>query len=367
MDKTFMKMAIDLAQQGRGWTSPNPMVGAVVVKDGTVVGKGFHRAAGGPHAEIHALNDAGSEAKGATLYVSLEPCNHTGRTPPCTAAILKSGIKRVVAGMRDPDPRVIGGGLTFLHSQGVETSVGVCEDACRHINEAFVKYATTSCPFVILKVASTLDGCTATRDGDSKWITNPHSRQFVHEIRHAVDGIMVGIRTVLKDNPRLTARLEGRETKDPMRIVLDTHLSIPEDARILHLASDSDTLIVCSDSAPLEKRKKLEGRGTRFLTLDAKEGRIDLTALVKALGKMDITSLLIEGGSRVNGSALRTGIVDKVYMFYAPKLCGGEGISICAGPGVERMEQSLNIEDITIHRFADDVMIEGYVKYPDRN
>ncbi|MBW2259252.1 MAG: bifunctional diaminohydroxyphosphoribosylaminopyrimidine deaminase/5-amino-6-(5-phosphoribosylamino)uracil reductase RibD [Deltaproteobacteria bacterium] len=358
-----MKMALELAEQGRGWTSPNPMVGAVIVKDGTVIGKGFHQAAGGPHAEIHALNDAEGKAKGATLYVSLEPCNHTGRTPPCTEAILESGIKRVVAGMRDPDPRVTGSGLGFLESQGVEVSVGVCEDACHRINEAFIKYVTTSCPFVILKCAATLDGCIATGSGDSKWITNPLSRQFVHEVRHAVDAIMVGIGTVLKDDPQLTARLEGREAKDPMRIVLDTNLSIPKKARMLHLSSDSGILIVCGDSAPLEKRKKLEEFGIHFLTLDDEEGKIDLTALVEELGKIGITSLLIEGGSRINGSALRAGIVDKVYMFYAPKIYGGEGIPICAGPGVELMEQSINLEDITVHRFADDVMIEGYIKH----
>ena len=366
VDETFMEMALDLAEQGRGWTSPNPMVGAVIVKNGKVVGKGFHQAAGGPHAEIHALNEAAGEAKGATLYVSLEPCNHTGRTPPCTEAILKSGIKRVVAGMRDPNPKVTGGGLAYLESQGLEISVGVCEDACHRINEAFIKYATTSYPFVILKCAATLDGCIATRSGDSRWITNPLSRQFVHEIRHAVDAIMVGIGTVLKDDPRLTTRIDGRKTKDPMRIVLDTHLSIPENARILHLSSESDTILVCGDSAPPEKRKKLEALGTRFLTLGTQGGQIDLAALLRELGKMDITSLLIEGGSRVNGSALRKGIVDKVYMFYAPKLCGGEGIPICAGPGVEVMKQCINLVDTAVHRFADDVMIEGYVKYPDR-
>ena len=365
MDETFMKMALALAEQGRGWTSPNPMVGAVIVKNGKVVGKGFHQAAGGPHAEIHALNDAAGQAKGATLYVTLEPCNHTGRTPPCTDAILKSGIKRVVAGMRDPNPRVTGGGLDFLESQGIEILVGVCEDACRRINEAFIKYAATSRPFVILKCAATLDGCIATRSGDSRWITNPLSRQFVHGIRHAVDAIMVGIGTVLKDDPRLTTRIQGRKTKDPMRVVLDARLSIPEGARILHLSSKSDTLIISDKSCSLEKRKKLQALGTRFLTLDTQGEHIDLAALLQELGKMEITSLLIEGGSHVNGSAFRTGIVDKVYMFYAPKLCGGEGIPICAGPGVKAMNQCINLVDISVHRFGDDVMIEGYVKYPD--
>jgi diaminohydroxyphosphoribosylaminopyrimidine deaminase/5-amino-6-(5-phosphoribosylamino)uracil reductase len=363
VDETFMKMAVALAEQGRGWTSPNPMVGAVVVKDGTVVGKGFHEAAGGPHAEIHALREAGDKARGATLYVSLEPCNHTGRTPPCTQAILESRIKRVVAGMRDPDPRVTGGGLAFLESQGVDVCVGVCEDTCRRLNEIFVKYATTSRPFVVLKCAATIDGCIATHTGDSKWITNPLSRQFVHELRHAMDAIMVGIGTVLKDNPRLTTRLEGRDGKDPMRIVLDTHLSIPQDARLLHLSSDSDTLIVTGNAAPVEKTRGLKALGIRFLAVDDEQGQINLAALMKELGVMGISSLLIEGGSRVNGSALRAGIVDKLYMFYAPKIYGGAGIPICAGPGPDLMEQSISLQDITVHRFEDDVMIEGYLKH----
>lgn len=361
MDETYMKIALELAEQGRGWTSPNPMVGAVIVKDDTVVGKGSHQAAGAPHAEINALNEAGAKTRGATLYVSLEPCNHTGRTQPCTQAILKGGIKRVVAGMKDPNPRVTGGGLEFLKSQGLDVSVGVCEDACRRLNEVFIKYVTTSLPFVILKCAATLDGRIATSTGDSKWITNPLSRQFAHEIRHSVDAVMVGIGTVLKDNPRLTTRLKGRKGSDPIRIVLDTHLSIPSDANLLHLTSDSDTLIVTGSSAPTEKRRMLEKPGVRFSALEDHDGQIDLTALVKELGRIGITSLLIEGGSRINGSALRSGIVDKIYMFYAPKICGGDGVPVCAGPGVELIEQSISVKDVSVRRFEDDVMIEGYL------
>lgn len=357
-----MKMALQLAEQGRGWTSPNPMVGAVIVKDGVVVGKGFHQAAGGPHAEIHALDDAGKKARGATLYVSLEPCNHTGRTPPCTQAILRSGVKRVVAGMKDPNPRVTGGGLDFLQSHGIDVSVGVCEDACRRVNEIFIKYATTSLPFVIMKCAATLDGCIATQTGDSKWITNSLSRRFVHDLRHAIDAVMVGIGTVLKDDPRLTTRLEGRKASDPVRIVLDTHLSIPPDAQLLHLTSDSDTLIVTGSGVAPEKRLLLKSTGVRFLALKENEGRIDLTALMVKLGEMGITSLLIEGGSRVNSAALRAGIVDKIFMFYAPKICGGNGIPICRGAGINLMEESLQVTDISVHRFANDVMIEGYLK-----
>jgi diaminohydroxyphosphoribosylaminopyrimidine deaminase/5-amino-6-(5-phosphoribosylamino)uracil reductase len=362
MDEAYMRMALSLAERGRGWTSPNPMVGAVVVREGKVVGKGFHRAAGGPHAEVSALEEAGQDARGATLYVTLEPCNHTGRTPPCTQAIMKSGIRRVVAGMKDPNPGVTGKGLDFLRGQGLEVLTGVCETECRRLNEIFVKYITTALPFVILKCAATLDGCIATRAGDSRWVTNQLSRQFVHGLRHAVDAIMVGIGTVVKDNPQLTTRLEGRKGSDPMRIVLDTHLSIPPEAKLLHLDSDSDTLLVTSPSVPQQKRSMFEGPGVRVLAVDCHEGHIDLKALVQRLGQMQITSLLIEGGSRVNGAAMRAGIVDKICMFFAPKICGGnDGVPICTGPGVDLMEKSMRLTDISVHRFEDDVMIQGYM------
>jgi diaminohydroxyphosphoribosylaminopyrimidine deaminase/5-amino-6-(5-phosphoribosylamino)uracil reductase len=363
VNETYMKMALSLAEQGRGWTSPNPMVGAVVVREDKVVGTGFHRKAGGPHAEIYALEKAGENAQGSTLYVTLEPCNHTGRTPPCTKVIIQSGIKSVVAGMKDPNPQVAGGGLEFLRSQGLDVTVGVCEDECRRLNEAFIKHITTGLPFVILKSASTLDGRIATRSGDSKWITNKRSRQFVHELRHAVDAIMVGMGTVAKDNPMLTTRLEDSKGSDPVRIVLDTHLSISLEAQLLHLSSGSDTLIVFGNSVVPEKRKAIEKTGVRLLAMDCDENHIDLNALMKELGNMKIMSLLVEGGSRVNGSAIRAGIVDKIYMFYAPKICGGDdGVSICTGPGVELMEHSIGLEEISVHRFDDDVMIEGYVK-----
>jgi len=362
VDENYMKMALSLAGRARGRTSPNPMVGAVVVKDDEVVGRGYHRKAGGPHAEILALEQAGDRARGATLYVTLEPCNHTGRTPPCTRAILEKGIAKVVAGMKDPNPAVAGGGLEFLAGHGVETVSGVCEGECRRLNEVFIKYITSATPFVILKCAATLDGRIATATGDSKWITGPRSRHFVHELRNAVDAILVGIGTILKDNPRLTTRLEGMEGMDPVRIVLDTHLSIPPDAQVLHVDSNSDTLIVTGYDISPEKRKAIEQTGARLLTTDCRKGSVDLKALVKALGKMEITSVLIEGGATINGSALRAGIVDKVLLFYAPKLCAGDdGVPICRGPGVRAMRESMRVCDVSVHRFDDDIMIEGYI------
>lgn len=362
-DETYMQMALSLAERGEGWTSPNPMVGAVVVKDDVVIGSGFHQKVGGPHAEVNALVDAGKAARDATLYVTLEPCNHEGRTPPCTKAILKSGVTRVVVAMEDPNPGVTGGGIDLLRSSGIEVVTGICEAESRRLNEAFVKHVTSGLPFVIMKSASTLDGCIATRTGDSKWITNVQSRAFVHRLRHRVDGIMVGMGTVKADDPRLTTRLEGREGADPTRIILDTQLSIPLDAKLLHLDSASDTLIVTNPPVDGEKRARLEQAGAKILVMPTPGERVDLKALMHTLGRMNITSLLIEGGSRVHGSALQSGIVDKVYMFLAPKLCGGnDGVPICCGLGPERMKEAVQLEEISTRRFGDDVMIRGYVK-----
>ena len=254
-DSYFMKMALALAEKGRGYTSPNPMVGAVVVKDGRVVGRGWHEKAGKPHAEVNAIDDAGIHAVGATIYVTLEPCNHTGRTPPCTQKIIQAGITRTVVAMNDPNPDVEGGGIDCLRQAGIQVTDGVCEAEARKLNESFIKFVRTKRPFVILKTASTLDGQIATRTGDSKWVTGEPARLFVHQIRHAVDAILVGIGTVLADDPSLTTRLPDRKGKDPTRIILDTRLSIPENARLLQLDSEADTIIVCGKSAPDDKEK----------------------------------------------------------------------------------------------------------------
>lgn len=361
-DKSFMHLALKLAEQGRGWTSPNPMVGAVIVREGQVVGKGFHQYAGGPHAEVYAIKEAGELAQDATLYVTLEPCNHSGRTPPCTEAIHKSGIKRVVAAMLDPNPNVRGGGLKFLQGLGIDIEAGVCEDECRLLNEAFIKYVTTGLPFVILKCAMSLDGRIGTRTGDSKWITCARSRQYVHELRHAVDAVVVGIGTVLRDDPELTTRLVGRHGADPLRVVLDTHLSIPENARLLHVSSASDTVLVTGSSVPSEKRKSLEKPGTQILPIACADNRIDLHALMLELGKMQISSVLIEGGAQVNKAALDAGIVDKVCLFYAPKIYGGaDGVAVFSGEGASSVENMTCIHNTTVHRFDEDIMIEGYL------
>ncbi|MCJ7830514.1 MAG: bifunctional diaminohydroxyphosphoribosylaminopyrimidine deaminase/5-amino-6-(5-phosphoribosylamino)uracil reductase RibD [Desulfobacterales bacterium] len=361
-DKYFMKMALDLALKGQGFTSPNPMVGAVVVREAKVVGKGYHHAAGQTHAEVNALADAGDAAQGATLYVNLEPCNHTGRTPPCTESIIAAGIRRAVVGMADPNPDVAGGGAAHLMQHGIEVQTGVCEEEARKLNEVFAKFVSTKRPFVYLKCAATLDGRIATRTGNSQWVTGPEARRFVHRLRHAVDGIMVGVNTVQTDDPRLTTRLEDLPGLDPVRIVLDTHLRIPENARLLRVESDSDTIIVTSESAPGGKKARLLAGGARVIDAPLKDGLIDMDHLMDQLGALGITSLLIEGGSRVAASALRAGVVDKIFFFFAPKILGGDdGVPICSGPGPDLIGECIPVTGVQVRKIGEDVLIEGYI------
>ena len=369
-DTHFMKIALAEAEKGCGFTSPNPMVGAVVVKHHQVVGKGFHGYAGGPHAEVNAIDDAGKNAAGATIYVTLEPCNHTGRTPPCTKKILEAGITRVVVAANDPNPGVAGGGNRFLRSRGVTVIEGVLKEEAIRLNVVFNKYITTKRPFVTLKCAATLDGQIATRTGDAKWITNEMSRNFVHRLRHENDAIMVGIGTVNADNPSLTTRLPGgvfgKKAKDPVRVILDSNLSISEDATVLRIASDSDTVVVTGrlpDAKPiLDKRDRLLKLGVKVVPVATENQRIKMAALMDALGNMGVTSVLVEGGSQVHASALAAKIADRVMFFYAPKLLGGnDGTPICAGAGPAVMAQSLGVKNIRVRQFGEDVLIQGDV------
>ncbi len=365
-EKLYMEMALDLAEKGIGSTSPNPMVGAVIVRDGRIVGKGWHKMAGGPHAEIFALEEAGDLAQGAVLYVTLEPCNHQGKTPACSKAVFSAGISRVVAAMKDPN-EMAGGGLAWLESQGVETSCGLCESRARKLNEFFIKYVTTGLPFVISKCAATLDGKIATRLGDSKWVTGEESRKYVHQMRRAVDSILVGINTVQFDNPSLTTRLEGVEGSDPLRVILDARLSIDENAKLLHLDSDSGTLIFTGPSASPKKRDALIALGAEVVEAPEIGGYLDLGYVCRYLGEIGIGSLMIEGGAHVHASAIKAEIVDKVCLFYAPKILGGDdGIPIFAGPGPDLMDDCQRVTDVSVHRFGEDIMVEGYLLKPDR-
>jgi diaminohydroxyphosphoribosylaminopyrimidine deaminase/5-amino-6-(5-phosphoribosylamino)uracil reductase len=361
----FMKAALGFARKGLGKTSPNPAVGAVIARRGQVVAAGFHRKAGGAHAEVEALNQLrGKARRGDILYVTLEPCNHFGRTPPCTQAILEKGIRKVVVGMRDPNPHVTGGGCDYLSGQGVEVVTGVLEEECRRLNEWFVTYVTKGRPFVIAKTALTLDGWTATSTGHSRWVTNEQSREWVHRLRHQVDGILVGVGTVMADDPLLNTRLKKGRGKDPVRIIVDTHLRIPVNARVLAHPHGSETLIAVSEDVPPRRIERLKTKGISFLVCPKKEGRIDLIALMDMLGKRSITSVLLEGGATLMGAMIREKLVDKFCIFKAPKILGGsDGRPMALGQGPSKMDQSIPLKDIRIKRFGDDLLITGYPVY----
>ncbi|MGA2465803.1 MAG: bifunctional diaminohydroxyphosphoribosylaminopyrimidine deaminase/5-amino-6-(5-phosphoribosylamino)uracil reductase RibD [Thermodesulfobacteriota bacterium] len=358
-DEHWMKRALRLAEKGRGRTSPNPMVGAVLVKNGKVVGEGYHIKAGADHAEIIALRQAGEKARGATLYLNLEPCIHYGRTPPCAPAVIEAKVKRVVIGMEDPNPLVRGRGLESLKRAGLDVEVGILEKECRRLNEAFCKYILKKEPFVILKVAATLDGKMATREGDSKWISGETSRQFVHRMRDQVDGVLVGIGTVLKDDPQLTTRI--KKGRDPYRIILDSRLRIPEEAKVIG-NSPSKAIIATTELADRDKIERLEKRGVRILILDSKQGKVDLKSCLPKLGEIEIMSLMVEGGSQINGSFLDEGLIDKIFLFFSPKLIGDkEALGIFGGSGKATLKEAISLNELRVRRIGEDILIEGYV------
>jgi diaminohydroxyphosphoribosylaminopyrimidine deaminase/5-amino-6-(5-phosphoribosylamino)uracil reductase len=360
--KSLMHRALELAALARGRTSPNPMVGAVIVRDGRVVGEGYHRRAGTPHAEVHALRAAGEQAWGATLYVNLEPCNHQGRTPPCTEAIIAAGIAEVHMAMLDPNPRVNGQGRVRLEEAGIRTTVGVLEAEAHELNEVFVTYITAGRPFVIAKFAASLDGKIATRTGESRWITGEAARQRVHALRDTVDAILVGASTVLADDPLLTTRLPDREVHHPLRIILDSRGRVPLQARLYDPALPGKTLLATTPALPAEHRVALEARGIEVLTLPADaQGRVDLPALLAALGQREVTSLLVEGGGMVLGSFFEARLVDKVLAFLAPLVIGGrDAPGAVAGKGVERLAGAARLERVRVERVGEDVLVTGY-------
>ncbi len=358
-----MSQALSLGLKGKGFTSPNPCVGAVVVKDGRIVGKGWHHAAGQPHAEVEAIEDAKGHTQNATIYVTLEPCNHFGRTPPCTQKIIGSGITRVVVGCKDPNPNVCGGGIKTLEAHGIKVTSGVLEDKARTLIEDFIWYTLTKRPFVTLKCAATLDGRIATSTGDSKWITGEASRGLGHRLRHESDAILIGSGTLEADNPSLTARIPGQKTKDPIRIVLDSNLKISPEARVIQQDSPCHTIIACGPGASPEKKRGLEKAGAKILELGMTDTGLDLTQLVIKLGQMSVMSLLIEGGGKVASSALKAGIVNKVCYFMAPKILGGsDGVPVFGGKGPEKISQVFTFKRMTVERVEEDILVQGYLK-----
>ena len=366
MLETYMKIAIAQAKKARGRVSPNPLVGAVVVRKGEVVGLGYHHRAGSPHAEINALADAGQKARKADLYVTLEPCCHHGRTPPCVDAIIENNIKNVIIGMTDPNPLVSGKGIARLKRKGIGIKSGVLEEECRRLNEVYIKYITRKTPFVILKGAATLDGNIATRTGDSRGITCGKSLRAVHQLRDQVDAIMVGVGTVKADNPLLTTRLGRKRGKDPIRIIVDSSLSILPRAKVFNLDSDAGVIVATTNRASLRKKEQLEKVGARIISVAAKRGAVDLKRLMRSLGKLEITSILLEGGTRLITSALKEDIVDKILFFYAPKILGGSlSHGITAGEGVALIRQARKVQDVTVKKCGDDVLVEGYLNKKD--
>lgn len=361
-DARFMRMALTQARKGLGRSSPNPAVGAVVVKDGQVVGKGYHAKAGTPHAEVHALAAAKEQARGATIYVTLEPCHHIGRTPPCTRAIMQAGIRRVVYGASDPNPQVLGGGGDYLASQGLEVKAGVLKEVCRDEHRFFFTHVTTGRPHVILKTAATLDGKTASRTGHSRWVTGEKSRAHVHRLRGWLDAICVGRGTALGDNPQLTCRAKGG--RDPLRVVVDSTLKLSPQAKVINPKSSAGCVIACVHPAPETKKASLQAAGARILPLPSdQDGGVDLAALLDELGGMGVTSLLLEGGAGLAWGFLRAGLIDEVMYFFAPKLIGGSSAPpMIGGLGFERMDQALALEKPAIRRLGDDLLLTARVK-----
>ncbi|WP_282804528.1 bifunctional diaminohydroxyphosphoribosylaminopyrimidine deaminase/5-amino-6-(5-phosphoribosylamino)uracil reductase RibD [Clostridium tetani] len=360
LDEIYMKRAIGLAHFGEGHVNPNPLVGAIIVKDGKVIGEGYHKKFGEAHAEIEAFKSCKEDPKGGILYVNLEPCSHYGKTPPCVESIIKKGIKKVVIGMKDPNPLVAGKGIEILKKSGIEVEVGILEDECRKSNEIFIKYITQKKPFCILKWASTLDGKICSSIGDSKWITGEDSREYVHLIRNKVSSIMVGVNTIIKDNPSLTTRLEDIKGVNPIRIIVDSKGRTPLDARIFK--EEGDTFIVTTYQIQEKKIKDLEKVGAKIIITREKDGRVDLKYLVNYLTEINIDSILLEGGGTLNYSALKEGIVDKVLMFIAPKILGGENSKTpVEGEGIKYVKDCIKLKDLSIKNFKEDILIEGFI------
>ena len=362
-----MERALRLARQAVGSASPNPAVGAVLVKGGRIVGEGFTQPPGGPHAEVVAIRQAGEAARGATLYVTLEPCCHHGRTPPCTKAVLATGVREVHLSHLDPDPHVNGQGKAELESAGVKVFVGEGEEEARRINEAYLKHRTTGLPFVIAKFAASLDGKIAATSGDSRWVSGPESRRWAHRQRTVVDAIVVGVRTVLIDDPELTARpepgegarQEDGEPRQPLRVVADSQGRTPASARVLQ--GPATTLVATTGASSKAWRREMHDAGVEVAVLPASGGRVDLPELLRHVGGRNILSLLVEGGGELLGSFFDLGLVDKVQAIVAPIIIGGQDTATAvAGRGARRMADALRLRDVTIERLAEDILVTGY-------
>ncbi len=362
-DIEYMRRAMELAERGVGFTNPNPMVGAVIVKGGKVIGEGWHERCGEWHAERNAFKNCTVPAEGATMYVTLEPCCHYGKTPPCTEAIIEHGIARVVVGMEDPNPLVAGKGIALLREAGIEVVCGVEEEALREQNRVFLKYISTKLPWVAMKTAMTLDGKIATRTGDSKWITGAEARAYVHELRHRFMAIVVGIGTAVADDPLLNCRIEGRGVRQPIRVVVDSNARLSLDSQLVKTAGEYRTIVAHTRFAPEESVKALREAGVEMLLCKEKEGLVDVRNLLELLGQSGIDSILLEGGGSLNYTFLAEGLADELYAFIAPKIVGGMNAKTpVEGAGMEKMADAINLELENVLNVGHDVLLKLKVK-----
>lgn len=360
-DEKYMRLALGLAKKAEGLTNPNPAVGAVVVKNGRVVGSGYHKRCGLPHAEAVALRAAGASARGAALYVTLEPCNHYGRTPPCTDAIIARGITRVVAAMKDPNPITNGRSMKKLKRHGINTTIGVLEEEASGLNRPFIKFMKTKMPYVTVKIAESLDGKIATRSGDSRWITSDDSRAYVQKLRRKADAVMVGVNTIIRDDPMLLSRVAG--PKQPARVIIDSRLRTPLTAKVFSSTKVSPVIIATTRLASSRKAGAFVSKGATIIFTGLKGGRVDLKDLLKRLGSMNMIDLLVEGGGELVAALLEEKLVDRLLFFMAPKIIGGRNaVTSVEGRGIGRVKDALDLGIISVKRFSKDIMIEAKVK-----
>ncbi|AUO15608.1 bifunctional diaminohydroxyphosphoribosylaminopyrimidine deaminase/5-amino-6-(5-phosphoribosylamino)uracil reductase RibD [Clostridium taeniosporum] len=359
MKEEYMDLALELAKKGIGKVNPNPLVGAVIVKDNEIIGTGYHEQYGGKHAEVNAIKNATKAVEGSTIYVTLEPCSHYGKTPPCVNLIIEKKIKKVVIGMLDPNPLVSGKSIKKLKENNIEVVVGVKEKECKKLNEVFIKYITSNLPFVVLKSAISLDGKIATTSGESKWITSKEARRDGHLLRNKLSAIMVGINTIIKDNPELTCRIENG--RNPIRIIVDSTLKISLDSKVIK-NNDNLTIIATTRYANKSKKEKLLNANIRVIEVNDKDKKVDLKELMRFLGNLKIDSVLIEGGGTLNFSALEEDIVDKVRFYIAPRILGGEtSKSSIGGKGFYRLSDTVKLKDLTYEKLSEEIVIDGYV------
>jgi len=360
-DIQFMKMALEMSLKGVGFVNPNPLVGAVIVKDGEVIGKGYHAYFGGPHAEVIAIQNAPENIEGSTIYVTLEPCNHQGKTPPCTDKLIREKFDRVVIGMKDPNILVNGSGIKKLQEAGIKVETGVLENEIKASNETYIKFITTQKPFCTLKTAMTLDGKISTYSGESKWISNEKSRNWAHKLRHQYAAIMVGVNTIIKDNPMLTDRLKNDKNSNPVRIIADSNGRTPLNAAILN-TKEAKTIIAITKNTNSNFVDAVKEKGAEVIVCPENNKKIDLNFLIDELGKRGIDSILLEGGSTLNFSAIQAGIVDKVYSFISPKMFGGQTANTpVGGAGFKNVQDAITLNIDDIKRFDEDLMITAYI------